>query len=144
MKQIMFRSKNPFLQVYPLFDEFVDKVFQENIKPEKEACGNLEMDIIESEKGFQILANLPGVKKENIDLSINENHLLLKAEPETEKFEEKAIIHRRERLCGSYQRSIILPENADKEGIKAKMENGVLNLFIPKKEKQEKKSININ
>ena len=95
------------------------------------------------EKGYYLEIDLPGVKKENIDISVNDGVLTVSGERKFEKKEEKENYTRIESFFGRFERSFKLPPDADLENIEAKYEDGVLKIFIPKKQKPEGKKIEI-
>lgn len=131
----------PMMSMMNLFDDFFNRVYEEENDNNFKA---MAMDIIEHEKEIELLANLPGFKKEDVKISVHDNQLTIEAKCEEKKEEKKGTMFRCERYSGSYRRSIYLPENADVNKISAKMENGVLSLSIPKKEETPKKEIVIN
>ncbi len=95
------------------------------------------------EKGYYLEVDLPGVKKEDIDISVNDGVLTISGERKLEKKEEKDNYTRIESFFGRFERAFKLPNDADLENIDAKYENGVLNIFIPKKAKAEGKKIEV-
>ncbi len=95
------------------------------------------------EKGYYLEIDLPGVKKENIDISVNDGVLTVSGERKLEKKEEKENYTRIESFFGRFERSFKLPPDADLDNIEAKYENGVLKIFIPRKQKPEGKKIEI-
>jgi len=95
------------------------------------------------EKGYYLEVDLPGVKKENIDVSINEGILTIAGERKIEKKEEKDNYTKIESFFGRFERSFKLPADADSDNIEAKTEDGVLKIFIPRKEKSAGKKIEI-
>ena len=95
------------------------------------------------DKGYYLEIDLPGVKKENIDISINDGILTISGERKFEKKEEKENYTRIESFFGRFERSFKLPPDADVDNIEAKYEDGVLKIFIPKKQKSEGKKIEI-
>ena len=95
------------------------------------------------EKGYYLEIDLPGVKKENIDISVNDGVLTISGERKLEKKEEKENYVRIESFFGRFERSFKLPADADLDNIEAKYEDGVLKIFIPKKQKPEGKKIEI-
>ena len=95
------------------------------------------------EKGYYLEIDLPGVKKEDIEISVNDSILTVAGERKLEKKEEKGNYTRIESFFGRFERSFKLPPDADAENIEAKYENGVLKLFIPRKTKPEGKKIEI-
>lgn len=103
-------------------------------------------DIRETDKAYLVSAEIPGAKKENVDVELSGNTLIIKGHVEDERKEEKEKHYLYERSYGSFSRSFSLPEDADAKGIKAEHKNGVLHLEIPKIKKQEQqaKKITIN
>lgn len=125
-----------------LFDDFFNRVYEDETTDDNHRA--MAMDIVELEKEFEISANLPGFKKEDIKISVHDNQLMIEANSRYNKEEQKGTVYRCERYSGSYRRSLLLPENADIAKIAAKMEDGVLKLNIPKKEPSPKQEIVIN
>lgn len=87
--------------------------------------------------------DIPGVDPKNIDVSIENNELIVKGEKETEMREEKKNYFRTERYSGSFYRRLTLPENIDASKISAKDKHGVLEISIPKTKKSNAKKIDI-
>lgn len=106
------------------------------------------VDIIEDAKEFRFLVEMPGLKKDEIKLSIIEDNVLhiigKKVEEKNEENTKKGLIfHRKERFNGEFTRKFILPENVNHEAIDAKFENGVLSIVIEKKEAEKPKEIEV-
>jgi HSP20 family protein len=95
------------------------------------------------EKGYYLEIDLPGVKKENIEISVNDGVLTISGERKLEKKEEGENYTRIESFFGRFERAFKLPTDADLDNIEAKYEDGVLKVFIPKKQKPEGKKIEI-
>jgi len=95
------------------------------------------------EQGYHLEIDLPGVKKEDIEISVNDGVLTISGERKLEKKEEKENYTRIESFFGRFERSFKLPIDADVDNIEAKFENGVLKIFIPKKQKATGKKIEI-
>ena len=91
-------------------------------------------DICETEKGFEIYAELPGVSESDVNISVTDNLLTIKGEKHQEAETEGKNYHRVERRYGSFQRSFTLPRHIETDGIKARFTDGVLTLEIPKAE----------
>ncbi|MFX1274955.1 MAG: Hsp20/alpha crystallin family protein [Promethearchaeota archaeon] len=103
-------------------------------------------NISESEKYFDISAELPGLEKGDIELTIQEDRLEIKGEHKEETKEEKeGQLVRREYHSSSYYRAFNLPENIDDGNIEANLEKGILKIKIPKVEppQPEKKTIEV-
>ncbi|NIX37231.1 MAG: Hsp20 family protein, partial [Nitrospinaceae bacterium] len=104
-----------------------------------------KMDISETDKEFKITAELPGMDEKDIDVSVSNDVLTLKGEKKAEKEEKKSNYYRMERSYGTFQRSIPLPAEIEKDQIQATFKKGILTVVIPKSEKavKERKSIEI-
>jgi HSP20 family protein len=102
-------------------------------------------DVKETDSSFVIHAELPGVKKEDIHLELQDGVLTISGEKKQEKKEENEKWHRVERFYGSFQRKMKVPEGVTEENTKAKFNNGVLEVEFPKPVKSlpEKKFIPI-
>lgn len=101
------------------------------------------VDIKEDKKQFVILADLPGVDKNNINISMENNILTIKgSRPEPTKEEQNSYC-RTERVRGNFHRQFTLPDTADESKIEAKAEKGILEIIIPKKEMAQSRLIKI-
>lgn len=106
-------------------------------------------DIVELEDGFHILVDMPGVRKEDLVIDLHENELLVSgktryaADPAAEAGKSGRRYGHQEFGGGGYRRTFTLSDTVDREKIVAKLENGVLNLFLPKGEKAKPKRIEV-
>ena len=103
-------------------------------------------NINEDEKNFMVSAELPGLDKSDIEITVHDGNLEIKGEIKEEKKEEKeGELIRREYHSSSYYRAFSLPENIDEDNIEANLEKGILTIKIPKVEPvvPEKKKIDI-
>ena len=134
-------TRDLFPLMSSLFDDFMSNAFTEE---QTEANKMMPMDVSEREKEFIIRANMPGIKKENIKISVvNNNELTIEGKQDSEKTEKNETVFRYERYKGNYRRSITLPDVCDVEKVVAKLEDGVLTLTIPKREPSPAKEIKI-
>ena len=92
------------------------------------------VDISETENGFEIRAELPGVSESDVNVSVTDNRLTIKGEKHQAEETDGKNYHRVERRYGSFQRSFTLPRHVETDGIKAGFADGVLTLEIPKAE----------
>ena len=90
------------------------------------------MDMIERSDEIEVVAELPGVKKEDIDISVEGDMLTISADVKNEKEEEKGNYLYRERSYKRFARKIALPANVDVERAKSRFENGTLRIVFPK------------
>ena len=119
----------------------VQKVRRDVITP---FSGFGRMDLHENDKSYEMKVDIPGMKKEDIKLTTEENKLVIEGERKDEKKDDKC--HFVERHFGSFHREVCLPVNAEMDKISASYENGVLSVSVPKKEevKPTKKQITVN
>lgn len=102
-------------------------------------------NITENEKEYNVTAELPGLDKGDIEITVHEGTLEIKGEQKKEKEEKKEGYVRREYSSASYYRAFNLPENIDQNAIDANLDKGILKVKIQKKEpeKKEKKKIEV-
>ena len=101
------------------------------------------VDIKEEADKFVLLADLPGVKPEEIDVSMEDGVLTIRGEKSTEAKTEKEGYKRVERTYGSFYRRFSLPDTANSDAISAKTNHGVLEIVIPKREAVQPKKISV-
>ena len=120
---------NPF-EVEDLFKGFFVRPFR---FPAEAELG-MKLDVKEAEKEFTVLAEIPGVKKEDITVDVEGDTVSLRAEVKQEKEEKKGerVVHS-ERSYGMVARSFTLPAAVDDKAVKAEYRDGVLKLTLPKK-----------
>ena len=126
-----------------LFDEFWGFPTHELANIDKHLYGKnarnlMKTDVHETDDEFEIETDLPGFKKDQINVKLEEGYLTISAakDQETEKKGRKGKVIRQERYCGSMQRSFYVGDAVKVEDVKARFEDGVLKLSIPKKELQ--------
>lgn len=102
------------------------------------------VDIKELADSFELHADIPGVKPEAIDVTMEDGVLTIKGEKTTAAETEKEGYKRVERTFGSFYRRFSLPDTADAEAISAKSKDGVLEITIPKREAVKPKKISVN
>jgi HSP20 family protein len=101
---------------------------------------NPRTDISEDSKGIYVNAELPGVKKENVKIKVNEEKMLTISGEKIRKEKKEGEAGVRNECCyGEFSRSFLMPETADTDKIEANMQNGMLELKIPKKEPEKPK-----
>ena len=126
-----------------LFDDFMDSFEEEffgrkNPLYGKHAKNMMKTDVKEKDNGYEVAIDLPGFKKDELHLELNDGYLTISAEKGLDKDEkdknDKYI--RRERYAGSMNRSFYIGQNMKKKEIHAKYENGILTLDVPKEQKK--------
>jgi HSP20 family protein len=100
------------------------------------------VNVFRKGEDFIIIAELPGVKKSDLDVQVKGRTLRL-AGAKTVGYPEKAALHRRERLAGRFDRAVTLPVEINPDGVKAEYRDGVLALFLPRAESEKPKSIKV-
>lgn len=101
------------------------------------------VDVVEQDGGYELVADLPGLKKEDIKIEIENNMLTLRGEKKIEGEKKDKNYRVCERYYGEFVRTFALPENVNTDGIVAEFKDGVLKLEIPKTEKPKPKQIEV-
>lgn len=102
------------------------------------------VDIYETDHGIVLAAELPGVGKKNVSVEVKDNILTLKGERTANPDIREENFYRRERCCGTFQRSFTLQQNIQPGLIKATFKDGVLYIEIPTPEEEQPKQITVN
>ena len=115
------------------FDEIMDSSFGS-----RNTTGLMNTDIRETEQGFEMAIDLPGVQKENLSAELKDGYLYISATVNRAEDSDhvNARYLRRERFVGSMRRTFYVGDKVTQEDIHARFQNGVLCIFIPKKQKQ--------
>lgn len=140
---------DPFSEALSL-REAMDRLFEESFVrplrgwPTRVATGlAVPVDMYETDDNLVVSADLPGLKPEDVDISITENTLTIKGEFRSEEEGERGNVHFQERRYGKFQRSIALPSNVDTNAAEAEFEDGVLQVSLPKSEEAKPKQIKV-
>ena len=122
-----------------LMDDFFDDDFFRT-PARKSASGLMRTDIKKLDGSYELSIELPGVKKENVELSLDNGYLKIQANSTNEKEEkdDDGQWIRRERYSGTCSRAFYVGEDIEKNEIKAKFEDGILKLSVPKKDAKPK------
>ncbi len=134
---------NPFAEIERIRREF-DRLLEELVpREEGERVFAPVVDVYETDQELVVKAELPGVKKENVEVSIRDNALHIRGEKKEEKEEKTETYHRVERIYGRFERVVPLPTDVKVESAKAEFKDGVLEIRIPKAEGAKEKKIEI-
>ncbi len=137
--------RDPF---HGLFDRVFDNFWNDSdFVPDGEAGARTflpAVDILETDGAFVVTADLPGLKKDDIDVSIEDNVLTVSGERKFEKNEDEGTFRRVERSYGTFRRSFALPRGVDPSKVEAKFEDGVLTLNLPKSELAKSRKITVS
>lgn len=128
-----------FFGEFPFFND------RDQRKMEKKLYGHraqnlMKTDIKENDQGYELMIDLPGFKKDEVQVALENGYLTIRAVKgldEEEKEKKTGRYIRRERYAGSCQRSFYVGEGVAREDVKAEFKHGILKLTFPKKEKQE-------
>ena len=141
---------NPFSE----FEDLLDRYNRNLLRPSFDTMGNKEIlrkadwapavDITENKEEYLVKAELPGVDKEDVKVSVHDGVVAIQGERRMEQEQKDEKHHRIERFYGSFARSFHLPENVDEEHIKAEYKDGILTLHLLKVEKHQPKAIEID
>ncbi len=96
------------------------------------------VDVVESDKAFELTAELPGMDEKNIEVKVVDGSLSIKGEKKEEKEEKKKDYYLQERRFGSFERRFELPDGIDTDKIEAAFKKGVLTVTLPKKPEAQK------
>lgn len=102
-----------------------------------------KVDIVEKQKEFLVTAEIPGMKKEDVKLSLDNNSLTISGEKKEEKETKDGDYQCMERVFGSFKRTLSLPDCIKKDKVNAKYEDGILRITLPKTEQEVDKTKDI-
>ena len=101
------------------------------------------VDIRENKNAIEVLAELPGIDPENVDVSVEGNVLSIRGERRQEEIRDDETVHRVERSYGVFERSFTLPRSVNPEKVSASYREGVLTVTVPKREEAKPKSVKV-
>jgi HSP20 family protein len=148
------RAMNPFEEMERLFERFFGRSWLRPLGWESplwsEMARNMEVrvpsvDVIDREEEIVVRAEIPGVVKENLEVSLSDDRLSIKGSTREEKEEKEAGEYaRREMSRGSFTRVVTLPASVDGEKAKASFKDGVLEMTLPKLKPSKRLRINVH
>ena len=125
-----------------MFDDFLSRRW---VQPFADMAASApSVDVIDRDEEVMVRAEVPGFKKEDIEISVSNSSLTIKGEAKIEEKEEKGDYYRCEISHGAFTRTIALPAQVDDSKAKASMKDGVLELTLPKVEKSKRHTISIS
>ncbi|HVS03382.1 MAG TPA: Hsp20/alpha crystallin family protein [Thermoanaerobaculia bacterium] len=131
------------------FGRLFEDAFNDMLRPLGEAEGVASrawlpsVDIRETDEALTLLVDLPGMKKEDVNLTLENNVLTLNGERKFADEKKNENYHRIERAYGSFTRSFTLPQNVQPERVEANFHDGVLEIMLPKAEESKPRRISI-
>ncbi len=121
------------------FEDFPPRRWMETFEPfgwkwpmDVDMERNFRLDVIDRDKEFLVRGELPGVEKDDVEVTISGTRLTIEAEREFEEVDEKEEFYRHELGYGKFMRTIALPEEVDVEKIHAELKDGILEVTLPK------------
>jgi HSP20 family protein len=102
------------------------------------------VDITEDTGEYLIKAELPGLERDGVKVTVDNGMLIISGERKSEHEEKNRKYHRIERMYGSFSRSFAVPDNADGTKVRAEFKNGILQVHLPKNKEAKSKPIEIN
>jgi HSP20 family protein len=149
------RWQRPELSVWPGFGRLtnlrdeIDRLFEAPLSELARSSQLLSgwtpaFDVYEDKDNVYVRAELPGMRKEDIDLSLHNGSLSISGERKQDKRYDEAEVYRSERFFGRFQRTIMLPTPVAVDRIKAQYKDGILNVTLPKAEEAKPKHIDVS
>ena len=143
---------NPFEEMERLFEGFYPRGWLRPFRREWPAMSGMEafggktpsVDLIDRDAEIVIKAELPGVDKKDLDISVTKNSVSIKGTTSHEEKEEKGDYYRSEISRGEYTRTLALPAEIDEEKVTAKFNNGILELKLPKLKQSKRKTVKVD
>jgi len=145
---------NPFEEMERMFEQFMGRRWMSPFSWEHPLWGEMaksmdvrvpSVDVIDREEEVVVRAEIPGVEKENLEVSLNDDRLIIKGSTRQEKEEKEAGEYtRREMSRGSFTRVVTLPANVDGEKARASFKDGVLEMTLPKLKPSKRTRINVH
>lgn len=137
----------PFRDMLGIQDE-MNRLFNAYLEGSREGSEDAVLwaplvDICETDEEITVTSEMPGMKKEDVKISVQDNVLTLKGEKKQEIDEKEKNFHRVERSYGVFERSFSLPSSVQTDKIKASYKDGVLTITLPKSEETKPKEIDI-
>jgi len=119
-------------EVDRLFDELIYRRWRGGRPPEE---WSPQLDLYETDTAFVLEVDLPGVKKQEVSVEVEDNYLVLQGRRAVERMKTKGSFHYHERRSGQFLRRLPLPTSVNREQIRAEFRNGVLRVSLPKMQK---------
>ena len=146
------RALSPFEEMDRLFEDYFSRGWMRPFRWEWPSLGEMakpfegkmpKVDVIDRDDEVVVKAELPGVEKKDLDVSVTETSVTIKGTTSHEEKEEKGDYYRCEISRGAYARTVALPSYVDADKAKASFKDGVLELKLPKVKKSKRRSIEI-
>ncbi|MDH4275703.1 MAG: Hsp20/alpha crystallin family protein [Gammaproteobacteria bacterium] len=145
------RALSPFEEMDRMFDQFMRRGWMRPWRMEWPGFSDLalpemklpKVDVVDREAEIVIKAEVPGVEKKDLDISVSEDTVTIKGATRREEKEEKGDYYRREISSGAFLRTVVLPTTVDSSRAKANFRDGILELTLPKVEKAKRHNVKV-
>ena len=136
---------DPFASLAEIQDE-MNRLFDTSMRQHGhlEGAFSPSLDIYEEKDSLMVKADLPGLNKEDVSVALQDNVLTIKGERKYEAEKKETNFYRRERVHGSFVRSVELPVTVDANKVSAQFRDGVLHITLPKSESAKPKEIKVS
>ncbi|MEE3348444.1 MAG: Hsp20/alpha crystallin family protein [Candidatus Gastranaerophilaceae bacterium] len=133
-------------EINSLLNRHFDSYFPEAAYWEEQDKFSMPVEITDKGKDYEVRAELPGVKKEDLDIDIDKNYMTISAEKKEENVVDEKTFKKSEIRYGSYSRTVYFPEEINIDKTEAKLEHGILKITAPKKydEKESRKKLAVH
>lgn len=132
----LFGRSDAGLDMFRSLQREIDHLFEDFSHGMPREGGNgfmsVSLDVAETDKAFEVMAELPGASPEDIDISLKDDMLTIRAEKKAEMDDKQKNYHLHERSYGMFQRSFMLPAGIDSAKVEASFDKGVLKITLPK------------
>jgi len=132
------------------FEDFPPRRWMETFEPfgwkrpmDIDSERTFRLDVIDRDKEFMVRGELPGIERDDVEVTISGNRLMIEAEREFEEVDEKEEFYRHELGYGKFMRAIALPEEVDAEKIHAELKDGILEVTLPKIRAAERHTVKV-
>ena len=139
MALVRWRPMNELDDMSRLFDE----MWRRSQHPNGGTTWHPAIDVKENENEYKVVAELPGMNKDDVKISVTDNIVTIRGEKKAQVEEKNDNWHQMERTYGAFERSFTLGMSVDPNGVKARFENGVLTVSLPKSEEARPRDIRI-
>jgi len=143
MTLVRWRPAGDVVNLHDEMNRLFDEVWRRSQLRSGTAAWVPPVDLMENEAEFRLVAELPGIPREDVKISLTDNILTLRGEKRTQAEEKNESWHHVERSYGSFERSFNLVSPVDAAKVKAKFENGLLIVTLPKSEESRPREIRI-
>jgi HSP20 family protein len=141
------RRTSPLRSLQDEVNRLFESVFPGQMSESDEPTSTVwspRMDLMETDDHYRMRVDLPGISKDDVSVTVEDNRLTVRGERRDESRTEKENVVRMERTFGTFYRSLRLPKSVNESKIKATFTDGVLSVEIPKTEKSKPKKIKIS